>query len=52
MLRRLGAGSLPGRQGEVDEGEFGGNLRCVVWVGQLGGDVHPKVLMVGDHCVP
>lgn len=45
------AEGLPGGQGEVDEGEFGGDLRRVVWVGQLGGDVHPEVFMVGDHRV-
>lgn len=51
MLGVPGTKGSPGRQGEVDEGELGGDLGRVVWVGQLGGDVHPEVLVVGDHRV-
>ena len=39
---------LPGRQGEVNEGDFGGDLWRVVRVRQLGGDVHLEVFGVLD----
>ena len=42
---------LPGRQGEVDEGDLGGYLWGVVGVGQFGGDVEAEVLVVGNHSI-
>lgn len=40
---------LPGREGEVNQRELGGDLWCVVGVGQIGGDVHLEVLMVRNN---
>ena len=43
--------ALPGREGEVDERDLGGDLWGVVRVGQLGGDVELEVLVVGNDGV-
>lgn len=37
---------LPWRQCEVDQCDFGGDLRCVVGVGEFGGDVELEVIVV------
>lgn len=37
---------LPRWHGEVYEGDIGGELRGVVWIRELGGDVHFEVFMV------
>lgn len=39
---------LPGRQGEIKDSNNSIKLRRIVRVGQLGGDVHPEVFMVGN----
>ena len=44
-------GDSPWRQGEVDDGDFGGDFGRVVWVGQLGGDVKLEVVVVRDNGV-
>lgn len=43
--------TIPGGQGEVDEGNLRGDLRGVVWVGELGGDIHFEVIVVGNDSV-
>lgn len=43
--------SVPWGECKVDEGDFGGDLRRIVWIGQLCGDVHLEVIMVGNNGV-
>lgn len=43
---------IPGREGEVDEGELRGNFRTVMRVWQVGGDVELEILVVRDHRIP
>ena len=41
----------PGRESEIDEGDFGGYFRGVVRVGQFGSYVEPEVLVVRNDSV-
>lgn len=43
--------AVPRREGEVDEGDFRGDLRRIVWIGQFSGDVHLEVIVVGNNGV-
>lgn len=43
--------NLPGRKGEIDQSDFGGDFWSVVWIRQLGRDVELEIFVIGNDGV-